>query len=250
MSKSKLTEAIKSTMSEQLAASNATVMLEVKDGKKVSMEETPITLDLIKGQLEDCAAGEKQVAKATETAKARNAKVGTTIDHFTKALNIFPITRMSNGSSVKTLLEQNPEYTKTQLEAAMPYFLFFTDTCRELEISPQQIKKSSAFYTGLGKTDDAVKRGEELGVVEEGTLDAIKEERANKKDKAKAQRAQRIADEEVRDTEPARWQIGQLNEYITMWRTKEISNASIQASVDSVISILLHAAKELDELDS
>ena len=250
MSKSKLTEAIKNTMSEQLAASNATVMLEVKDGKKVSMEETPITLDLIKDQLEDCAAGEKQVAKATETAKARNAKVGTTIDHFTKALNIFPIARMSNGSSVKTLLEKNPEYTKAQLEAAMPYFLFFMETCRELKISPQQIKKSSAYYQGAGKTDDAVKRGEELGVVEEGTLDAIKEERASKKDKAKAVRAERIASEEIRDTEPARWQIGQLNEYITMWRAKEISNASIQASVDSVISILLHAAKELDELDS
>ena len=95
-----------------------------------------------------------------------------------------------------------------------------------------------------------MKRGEELGVIEEGTLDAIKEERDGKKDKAKAQRAQRIADEEIRDTEPARWQIGQLNEYITMWRTKEISNASIQASVDSVISILLHAANELDKLDS
>ena len=250
MAKIKLTEEMKADMADNLAASNATVMLEVKSGNKVSTEEAAITLDLLKNQLADCAAGEKQVAKATETARVRNARVATTLDNITTALGIFPITRMSNGSSVKTLLEQNPEYTKTQLEAAMPYFLFFTDTCRELEISPQQIKKSSAYYQGAGKTDDAVKRGEELGVIEEGTLDAIKEERANKKDKAKAQRAQRIADEEVRDTEPARWQIGQLNEYITMWRTKEISNASIQASVDSVISILLHAAKELDELDS
>ena len=250
MAKIKLTEEMKADMAENLAASNATVMLEVKSGNKVSTEETAITLDLLKDQLADCAAGEKQVAKATETARVRNARVATTLDNITTALGIFPITRMSNGSSVKTLLEQNPEYTKAQLEAAIPYFAFFTDTCRELEISPQQIKKSSAFYTGLGKTDDAVKRGEELGVVEEGTLDAIKEERASKKDKAKAVRAERIASEEIRDTEPARWQIGQLNEYITMWRTKEISNASIQANVDSVISILLHATKELDALDS
>lgn len=250
MAKIKLTEEMKTEMAENLAASNATVMLEVKDGKKVSMEETAITLDLLKDQIADCAASDRQVAKATETAKVRNARVATTLDNLTTALDIFPITRMSNGSSVKTLLEQNPEYTKTQLEAAIPYFAFFTDTCRELEISPQQIKKSSGFYTGLGKTDDAVKRGEELGIVEKGTLDAIKEERVSKKDKAKAVRAERIASEEIRDTEPSRWQLGQLNDYITMWRTKEISNASIQANVDSVISVLLHAAKELDKLDS
>tara|TARA_R100001129_G_scaffold1007_1_gene873 strand:+ start:223 stop:975 length:753 start_codon:yes stop_codon:yes gene_type:complete len=250
MAKIKLTEEMKADMAENLAASNATVMLEVKSGNKVSTEETAITLDLLKDQIADCAAGEKQVAKATETAKVRNTRVGTTLDTMTKALNCFPLSLINNGSSVTTLLDKNPEYTKAQLEAAMPYFLFFMETCRELKISPQQIKKSSAYYEGAGKTDDAVKRAEELGIVEEGTLEAIKEERASKKDKAKAVRAERIASEEIRDTEPSRWQIGQLNEYITMWRTKEISNASIQANVDSVISILLHAAKELDKLDS
>jgi hypothetical protein len=244
-----LTEAKKTFMAKALEASKATVSVEVKlDDGKLTLEDRPITLDLLKQQITDCATSDRQIAKATETAKVRNTRVGTTLDTMTKALNCFPLSLINNGSSVTTLLEKNPKYNKKQLTKAMPYFQFFMETCKELKISPQQIKKSSAYYEGAGKTDDAVKRAEELGIVEEGTLEAIKEERDSKKDDAKDRRAERIANEERRDTEPSLWQLGELNTYITMWKEKEISNESIKAQVDDVISVLLKASASLDEV--
>lgn len=246
----KLTEATKTKMAEALEASEATVSVEVKlDDGKVTIEDKPVTLDLLKEQITDCATSDRQIAKATETAKVRNTRVGTTLDTMTKALDCFPISLINNGSSATTLLDKNPEYGKKQLKAAMPFFLFFMQTCRELKISPQQIKKSSAYYEGAGKTDDAVKRAEELGIVDEGTLEAIKEEREDKKKVAKANRATRIANEEQRDTEPSKWQQAQLADQVAFWRSKEISNKSVSDNADATVLILLEAIKSLAKLN-
>lgn len=246
----KLTEATKTKMAEALEAAEATVSVEVKlDDGKVTIEDKPVTLDLLKEQITDCAASDRQIVKATETAKVRNTRVGTTLDTMTKALDCFPLSLINNGSSVTTLLAKNPKYNKKQLTKAMPYFQFFIETCKELKISPQQIKKSSAYYEGAGRTDDAVKRAEELGIVEEGTLEAIKEEREDKKKVAKANRATRIANEEQRDTEPSKWQQAQLAEQVAFWRSKEISNKSISGNVHATVEILLTAIKSLSELN-
>lgn len=245
-----LTEAKKTFMAKALEASKATVSVEVKsDDGKLTLEDRPITLDLLKEQITDCATSDRQVAKATETAKVRNTRVGTTLDTITKALDCFPLSLINNGSSVTTLLAKNPKYNKKQLRKAMPYFQFFMETCKELKISPQQIKKSSAYYEGAGKTDDAVKRAEELGIVEEGTLEAIKEKRDSKKEKAKSNRAKRIASDEQRDTEPSKWQQAQLAEQVAFWRSKEISNKSISGNVHATVEILLTAIKSLSELN-
>ncbi len=245
-----LTEAKKTKMAKALEASKATVSVEVKlDNGKLTIEDKPVTLDLLKEQITDCATSDRQIAKATETAKVRNTRVGTTLDTMTKALNCFPLSLINNGSSVTTLLAKNPEYNKKQLTDAMPYFQFFMETCKELKISPQQIKKSSAYYEGAGKTDDAVKRAEELGIVDEGTLEAIKEERDSKKEKAKSNRAKRIASDEQRDTEPSKWQQAQLAEQVAFWRSKETSNKSISQNVHATVEILLTAIQSLSELN-
>ena len=246
----KLTEATKTKMAKALEAAKATIPVEVKsDDGKLTLEDRPITLDLLKEQITDCATSDRQIAKATETAKVRNTRVGTTLDTMTKALNCFPLALINNGSSAKTLLEKHPTYNKKQLTDAMPYFQFFMQTCKELEISPQQIKKSSAYYEGAGKTDDAVKRAEELGIVDEGTLEAIKEERDSKKEKAKSNRAKRIASDEQRDTEPSKWQQAQLAKQVAFWQSKEISNKSIKLKVDATVTILLTAIQSLSELN-
>ena len=245
-----LTEAAKTKMAEALEAAKATIPVEVKlDDGKLTIEDKPITLDLLKEQITDCATSDRQIAKATETAKVRNTRVGTTLDTMTRALDCFPLALINNGSSGKTLLDNNPEYDKKQLTKAMPYFLFFMQTCRELKISPQQIKKSSAYYEGAGKTDDAVKRAEELGIVDEGTLEAIKEERDSKKENAKSNRAKRIASDEQRDTEPSKWQQAQLAEQVAFWRSKEISNKSISDNADATVEILLEAIQSLAKLN-
>ena len=131
-----LTEAKKTFMAKALEASKATVSVEVKlDDGKLTLEDRPITLDLLKQQITDCATSDRQIAKATETAKVRNTRVGTTLDIMTKALDCFPLSLINDGSSGKTLLDKNPEYNKKQLTKAMPYFQFFMQTCKELKLS-------------------------------------------------------------------------------------------------------------------
>jgi len=219
------------------------------NGMLTAIDTGNFSCDGIVESVQGIAKAERSAEKAGANATLKNSEFAADLDAIAMAMRgvMVPVTLMSHATSISDArwLETHPEYSAKELQASRALFNFVRETCKENGVKFQAIAKNSAFYTGKGQTDSAIVRGEELGVIEAGTMETIQAKRDSKGVRDKVRAAARKAEAAQLRTEPAKWVHAQLNTLIGTLQGENPANESVQRQNEQAVEILNTACSEL-----